>query len=199
MTTRALRICVVGDELAAGVGDPRALGWVGRVAARTHAPATPAFFTLAVPGEATTDLASRWETETSSRFAPGYDNRLVIALGRADADNTGSLARSRLNLANILDVAVGAGLGVFVVGPPPGPAEIAKRLAELSAAWHEVAHRRGIAYVDCYRPLRDHEQWLSDMAAGDGVHPGQAGYGLMTWLVLHNGWHNWLGLPTDIG
>ena len=25
--------------------------------------------------------------------------------------------------------------------------------------------------------------------------PGQAGYGLMAWLVLHTGWHTWLGLP----
>jgi hypothetical protein len=25
--------------------------------------------------------------------------------------------------------------------------------------------------------------------------PGQAGYGLMAWLVLHTGWHQWLGLP----
>ena len=33
--------------------------------------------------------------------------------------------------------------------------------------------------------------------AGDGVLPGQAGYGLMAWLVLHTGWHGWLGLPDD--
>ena len=31
----ARRICVIGDELVAGTGDPKALGWVGRVAART--------------------------------------------------------------------------------------------------------------------------------------------------------------------
>jgi len=22
----------------------------------------------------------------------------------------------------------------------------------------------------------------------DGIHPGQAGYGLIAWLVLHHGW-----------
>ena len=26
-------------------------------------------------------------------------------------------------------------------------------------------------------------------------HPGQAGYGLMAWLVLHRGWYDWLDLP----
>ncbi len=32
--TTQVRICVVGDALVSGVGDPKALGWVGRVAAR---------------------------------------------------------------------------------------------------------------------------------------------------------------------
>jgi hypothetical protein len=35
------------------------------------------------------------------------------------------------------------------------------------------------------------------MAAGDGVHPGQAGYGLLAWLVLHNGWADWLGVEAS--
>ena len=34
-------------------------------------------------------------------------------------------------------------------------------------------------------------------AAGDGDHPGQAGYGLIAWLVLHGGWGAWLGVGTD--
>jgi acyl-CoA thioesterase-1 len=31
-------------------------------------------------------------------------------------------------------------------------------------------------------------------ASGDGIHPGQAGYGLIAWLVLHGGWDQWLDL-----
>ncbi|MCR6491674.1 hypothetical protein LJB74_04265 [Cellulomonas sp. P24] len=52
-------------------------------------------------------------------------------------------------------------------------------------------------YVDTFTPLITHEQWLADLASGDGVLPGQAGYGLMAWLVLHTGWFDWLGLPDD--
>jgi hypothetical protein len=54
-----------------------------------------------------------------------------------------------------------------------------------------------VPFVDTYTPLAAHDQWLGDLAAGDGVLPGQAGYGLMAWLVLHTGWHAWLGLPDD--
>ncbi|MBO3084790.1 GDSL-type esterase/lipase family protein [Cellulomonas fengjieae] len=192
-----LRLAVVGDELVAGAGDPKALGWVGRVAARTPTPDPLTVLTLAVPGETTTALGARWDDEVSRRLSPEADNRLVVALGRADVAAGLSLARSRLNLANILDVAEQRRIPTFVVGPPPGGTADADTLADLSAAFADVATRRRVPFVDTYTPLAAHDQWLGDLAAGDGVLPGQAGYGLMAWLVLHTGWHTWLGLPDD--
>ncbi|HLV05277.1 GDSL-type esterase/lipase family protein [uncultured Georgenia sp.] len=195
MGGRELRICVVGDELSAGMGDARGLGWVGRVVARTQSE-EPMFVTsLAVPEETTTALSARWEAECRRRFAPGCDNRLVVALGSADLVAGLSLARSRLNLANIIDSARSEQVGVFVVGPPPRPDVDGDALAALSAAFADVSGRRQVRYVETFAPLRTHDQWHADVAAGDGVHPGQAGYGLLAWLVLHNGWHDWLALP----
>ncbi|MEZ0447331.1 GDSL-type esterase/lipase family protein [Cellulomonas sp. ICMP 17802] len=192
-----LRLAVVGDELVAGAGDPKGLGWVGRVTARTQTPEPLTVMTLAVPGETSTGLGSRWDDEVSRRWSPEADNRLVVALGRADVAAGLSLARSRLNLANILDVAEQRRIPAFVVGPPPGGTAEAEKLADLSAAFADVATRRRVPFVDTYTPLAAHDQWLGDLAAGDGVLPGQAGYGLMAWLVLHTGWHTWLGLPDD--
>lgn len=198
MTADARRICVVGDELVAGVGDAKALGWVGRVTARTAIDPPPVVMTLAVPGETTAELAARWEAEVMLRLGPEPAegaNHLVVALGRADLDAGISLARSRLNLANVLDTAESRRLTTFVVGPPPGAHEDPARQAELSAAFADVTTRRRVTYVETYAPLARHEQWLADLAGGDGRVPGQAGYGLMAWLVLHSGWHRWLGLP----
>ena len=197
MTERGLRLVVVGDELAAGTGDPKGLGWVGRVVARPPAPVPPTVLTLAVPGESTTGLGARWDVEAARRWSADADNRLVVALGRADVADGLSLARSRLNLANILDVAERQRVPAFVVGPPPGRPQDAEKLADLSAAYAAVAGRRRVPYVDTYTPLATHEQWLADLAAGDGLLPRQAGYGLIAWLVLHTGWHTWLGLPDD--
>lgn len=196
----ARRICVIGDELVAGVGDPKALGWVGRVTARTPLEPAPLVMTLAVPQETTTALSARWQAETALRFGPPPatgEHHLVIGLGRGDLAAGISLARSRLNLANILDVAESHRLSTFVVGPPPGGVGEPEQQAELSAAFADVAHRRRVPYVETYGPLARHDQWLADLASGDGHTPGQAGYGLMAWLVLHTGWHRWLGLPDD--
>jgi acyl-CoA thioesterase-1 len=199
VTDRQVRICVVGDELSAGVGDARALGWTGRVLARTRFDRPAMTFVLAVPGEGTSALGARWAAETDSRFGPEstHDNRLVVALGRHDLDPGLSVARSRLNLANILDMADSRRLSTFVVGPPPGHPEDGGRIAELSAAFADVASRRRVPYVDTYTPLAQHEQWLADLATTGDTYPGQAGYGLMAWLVLHTGWHAWLGVPAE--
>ena len=196
----ARRIIVVGDELAAGAGDPRGLGWVGRVAARTPLDPRPTFLTLAMPGETTTALALRWQQEVTPRLAtpePADGHAMVVALGRADLFAGVSLARSRLNLANILDVALSHRIACFVVGPPPVAHIASEAQAELSTAFADVATRREVPFVETYAPLAQHDQWLADLADGDGMTPGQTGYGLMAWLVLHTGWHRWLGLPDD--
>jgi len=205
---REIRICVVGDELAVGVGDPRGLGWVGRIAARTpQLDLTLSMYPLAVPRETTTGLASRWQAEAALRWtghdaagvSPPVEARLVIGLGMGDLRNRTTLARSRLNLANILDAAENSGIKTLVVGPPPvaargADAAVAGAVGELSSAFGDVCHRRRVRYVDTFTPLSAHEDWFADLAAGDGRHPGQAGYGLLAWLILHAGWNTWLGL-----
>ena len=60
--------------------------------------------------------------------------------------------------------------------------------------FEEVCARRGIPFVDTFEPLRNHEQWMNDVNAAGRDHPGQAGYGLLAWLVLHRGWYEWLGV-----
>jgi lysophospholipase L1-like esterase len=197
---RDVRICVVGDALVSGVGDPRALGWVGRVAARTpQDEVSISIFTLGVPDETTADLGSRWWEESNRRYGTTVaDCRLVIGLGHADLDGGLSIPRSRLNLANVLDDAHSRRLPAFVVGPPP-TADSARntQIEELAFTFSDVCRRRDVPFVDTFGPLLTHEDWLTDLAAGDGIHPRQAGYGLIAWLVLHGGWREWLGVQAN--
>jgi lysophospholipase L1-like esterase len=202
-----VRLCVVGDELVAGAGDPRALGWVGRVVARTpRDDKRVTAFPLAVPGETTTALAARWQSEASLRWAGSqelsplpFERRLAVGLGVGDLRHGISTARSRLNLANMLDAAEAVGLEALVVGPPPvsgrGPdAAVSGAVGDLSGAFADVCQRRRIRYVDTWSPLEGRDEWFADLAVEGGRYPGQAGYGLLAWLVLHAGWNAWLGV-----
>lgn len=188
-------IVVAGDELVAGHGDARCLGWTGRVAIRTHpAVAGVDFYTLAAPGQDSSAFAARVFAEARQRFRDDTTNRLVLAPGSHDVDAGVSTARSRLNLANVLDEALSAEVATFVLGPTPGRDEARNtKVAELSAGFADVAHRRAVPYVDCFTPLQDHAVWHRDLAASSRELPAQEGYGLLAWLVLNRGWFEWLG------
>lgn len=188
-----LNLCFIGDELIAGYGDARALGWTGRVMARTHRDPAVLWTELAVPGENTRQLAARWQEEVARRSSSGR-NLLVVGVGVADIKSGLSTARSRLALANILDAAMAERRECFVVGPPPLLSVDQDQISALNAAAAEVCNRREVPYVDTFTPLRNHEQWNTDLLSTGGTHPGQAGYGLLAWLVLHRGWFEWLGV-----
>lgn len=194
----------VGDELVAGHGDPKALGWVGRVAARTL-PLAPhlRFHTLAVPGETTGELAGRWDDEALRRVGPDdpehTTNYVLFAVGRHDVARGVSPTMTRLHLANTLDRASALGFKAMLAGPPPIEVDEGRQsIAEYAALCEESAVRRDVPYIDMYGPLARHEQWATDMSMSGGELPLQAGYGLMAWLVLHSTWHDWLGIsPTS--
>ncbi|GAA1137074.1 GDSL-type esterase/lipase family protein [Ornithinicoccus hortensis] len=193
---RDIGLCFAGDGFVAGYGDPKALGWVSRVVGRTPLQeADLSAYNLGVRGDSSADVMHRWRTECPPRWKDRGERRLVVGVGSEDVAQEITTARSRLNLANILDEATTTGISTFVVGPTPQlDAQVNAKLAQLSDAQADVCARRGVPFVDCFAPLREHDQWQSDLAAGDTVHPGQAGYGLIAWLVLHAGWLRWLQL-----
>lgn len=189
-------VAVVGGPLVAGHGDGRGLGWVGRVTART-VPSVPDLrvFPLAVPNEDSAGLHARTIAEASLRFTSDGDNRLVLALGSGDLDSGRSVARARLDVANVLDEALARKVSTFVIGPPPEyNSDRNRAISELNTSFSDVAKRRGIAYVDTFTPLLGHPVWQREIASSRDHLPAQEGYGLLAWLVLHRGWFPWLGV-----
>lgn len=192
---RQLRVVILGDELLSGAGDPKGLGWLGRVQARLPQNEDVALFSLAMVNESSSELLERWKLEAMPRFSPDTENYLVVALGTYDIRAELTISRSRLNLASLLDEAAREGVKIFVIGPTPtGVAELDFEIDQLNAGFEDVVKRRQIAYVDCFRPLKDHEGWLQEVSTHSRKLPGQVGYGLMAWLVLNKGWFEWLGL-----
>jgi acyl-CoA thioesterase-1 len=151
---RDVGLVFVGDSFVAGYGDPKALGWVNRVVARTtHPDLDLTAYNLGIRGQSSADLLNRWRSEGMPRWAERRERRLVVGIGQADLDQDLTIARSRLNIANMLDDATARGISTFVVGPPPTlDPEFNRRLESLVEAQSDVCGRRSVPYVDCYYP-----------------------------------------------
>ena len=194
---RDVRVCVFGDSFVAGVGDPKALGWVGRVVARTPSSTGVdlTVYQLGVRGESVEDVVVRMPTESAPRFARGDEHGVVVSVGVADARARIPAERS----AATLEFGLGStDVRRLVVGPPPvGSPDVRARIADLDVAFEEVCVRLAVPYVSTHRPLADHRPWL-EQAFTDGLHPGQAGYGMLAYVVLHGGWYDWLGVEAPV-
>ena len=196
MHTRNIRLFSVGAQTLTGAGDARGLGWLGRVLAKTQAPdLLIESYPLVFPGETTAQLADRWEDEVLPRLATDEtENRMLLAVPQDPLEMAGSSARARLHLANTLDRAVQHNIATFVVGPTPAQdTAVNKHLAQLNAAYQDVAVRREVPYIDAFTDLVNHQNFNEDVMINDGL-PGQAAYGLIAWLVLNRGWFEWLGI-----
>jgi hypothetical protein len=194
---REVRIVILGDALVSASGDPKGMGWLGRVLARTPV-VEPQIdvYPLPNPGDTSAKLMERWTGEAQLRLAAGAENKLVLFLPNLDPASGISISRSRLNVATILDDAKRKGVECFVIGPTPhrNP-ELNSEIEALSAGFEDVCSRRGVYFVDCFTPLIGHDGWNSEISTDPAGRPGQVGHGLIAWLVLNRGWNEWLGLP----
>ena len=201
-TVARVRLVALGDELLAGAGDPKAMGWLSRALARHNDGADLVdVYSSAVPGETSADLAARWEADVRRLIDQRNDpdpTRVVLGLGSADLDHGISLARSRLNLATVLDGLEHLRIPTFVVGPAPSPEHDRNRgITRLSQAFEDVCARRRTPYVDPASALQSHDQYLADVARSDRGLPSEVGYGLITWLVLHGEFSRFLARSTS--
>jgi acyl-CoA thioesterase-1 len=192
----SLRVIVLGDQLVTASGDPKGMGWVGRVQARTpQVDPTIELLTLAYPEDTSLTLAKRWLAEVQPRQNQLGRTQVAIALGNHDVRAGLSTSRSRLNLATVLDEALKYGLEPFVIGPVPHKeAALNSDIEQLSWGFEDVCARRNVPFVDCFHPLLGHDGWNTELQESATGLPGQIGYGLIAWLVLNRGWNAWLGV-----
>ncbi|GAB7079623.1 GDSL-type esterase/lipase family protein [Megalodesulfovibrio paquesii] len=193
-------LCFFGDSITNGVGDPQAQGWVGRLLARSKAAGHDLTgYNLGVRRHSSADILARFEAETRCRLFEGLPTRLVFSFGVADVmpranlpleatlDNTRQLLeRSRALLQEDAQV--------LVVGPTPAADRrtneaIAARAAGIAACCREA----GVPFLDVFPELHESELYLNELAGGDGVHPGAAGYSHISRLVeAWSPWQDWL-------
>ncbi|WP_306364460.1 GDSL-type esterase/lipase family protein [Nocardia sp. CC227C] len=193
-------MCFVGESFVAGVGDQQCLGWAGRLAVRAIAAGQPlTYYNLGVRRETSTRLHARWLAECAPRLPAGCDGRLVLSTGVNDTMHENGrprvpLEESVANLAGVLDTARAREWSVLVVAPPPvADAAHTDRIAALDERFATHCDAVGVPYLRVHTALRDNRVWMAEVAAGDGAHPGAAGYDEFAELSAPY-WLRWLGI-----
>lgn len=191
-----IRVCFVGDSFVAGIGDETALGWTGRLLARSAQAGRPVTgYNLGIRRNTSSDIRARFRDEVARRRPPNTDLRLVFSFGVNDAtiEDGGRrvpAATSRENLIDCLDAADGA--PVLFVGPPPvHDDEHNRRIMGLNSDFREICEARDCAFVDVFTGLVNHDVWRRQVRDGDGAHPRSAGYSALFELVAP-AWDGWL-------
>ena len=146
---RDVALVFPGASLVVGVGDPKGQGWVTRVVGRNQNPDLAlTAYNLGLRGDTSAGALARWQTEVPLRWQGRTERRLVISVGGNDVATGVSLARHRLNLANILDDAASTGVATFVVSPPPTDDQtINDKLGVLVEAQAAVCARRSVPFA----------------------------------------------------
>lgn len=193
-----VRVCFFGDSFTAGVGDPTALGWVGRVVARARRDGhLLTGYNLGVRLETSLDVAARFEAEAAVRLRHGDRHGGVLSFGVNDTapEGTGQRVPTAGTLAALrrcVDTATAHGWRVLVVGPAlVADAAHNERIRALSTAMADEGRRLGVAVVELAPALSGDVEWMSQAAATDGWHPGGSGYERLAALVWP-GFEAWL-------
>ena len=197
-----VRIVFAGDSLVAGVGDETALGWVGRVLATARqAGHDVTGYNLGVRRETTPEVVARLRIEAPPRLRDGDVRALVLSTGVNDTTTLAGTPRCSVDatveaIGELLTTADEAGWAMLVVGPPlVADAAQNARIAERSAAIATLCAQRRVTFIDVAGPLAGDSRWATEVAAGDGSHPGSRGYELLARLI-DPGFASWLATVT---
>jgi len=189
-----MRICFVGDSMTNGTGDPEYLGWVGRVMQheRRQRPELTAY-NLGVRRDRSDQIRARWRDEAVARLPPEHEGRIVLSCGANDAAQAVPLDVTLGHVAAMLSEARDR-WPVLMVGPAPLPGDDAqRRLVAIDGALVELCARLAVPYVKVFGGLVETPLWLDEALAGDGAHPGAAGYRRMADIILASpAWQDWM-------
>jgi acyl-CoA thioesterase-1 len=185
-----------GDSFVAGFGDPSGQGWVGRVALKGSENGWP--FEVAnhgVPGETSAQAVARWfNTLVEPAAVRQRDERAVFSFGTNDVIVGMSQEESVASLRAALDLAKSLEVPALVIGPPPvgDLPEADAMLAQVSAAFAELAAVHEVPFVATHAVLSEPGPWREEAAASDGSHPTGGGYAVLAGLIEAGGFADWI-------
>jgi len=187
-----------GDSITFGTGDTKEGGWAGRLKRDfDKKDYYNAFYNLGIPGDTTTDLLKRFETEAKARIQkrrPDDSFVILLSIGTNNARFLGSLDKPQTRPADfeksiqqLIKFSKKYTKEVFFIGLVPvdesktNPYEetyfLNERIALFNSIIEKQCNKENIPFLDLYK------EWSKEKCQNllsDGLHPNAKGYEKMS-------------------
>jgi lysophospholipase L1-like esterase len=188
------RLLVMGDSVAAGLGDPvpgyEDRSWADRLAAILAPAGTPtAYLNLGHIGARAAEIRA---AQLTRALAFGPDLAVVAAGGNDALRRSFSPAAVEAELTRIISPLHARGALVVTLGcldvsrtdflPPERRAGLRERLDELGLLTERVTRRHGGVHVD----LLQHPAQVDDLFSADRLHPDRRGHAIIATEVIRS-------------
>jgi lysophospholipase L1-like esterase len=185
-------IIIFGDSIVSGRGEIPNIGWVGRLKKDFENEFHNCIFNLGIPGDTSTNLLKRFETEVKARVRykhPGDKFTIIIAIGINDSKAVKSRNKLqtkkisfRKNILKLIQISKEYTKDIILVGLTPvnekltNPFEdtyfINSRIKEYNEIIKKATKSKKVKFIELFHKL-------DNKLLVDGVHPNKKGYELM--------------------
>ncbi len=188
-----MRIAFFGDSFVNGFGDPLYQGWVGRIcaSARTRGEDVTAY-NCGIRRATSKDVRAIWHAEAGVRLPPEFKCGVVFSFGANDQRIEQGAPRvsteQQIDNTRAILSAAQRQWPVLFIASPRSRDETDETFARTRAI-KELCDSLGVPFLDTCAASADFKQWHGEAKAGDGVHPGAAGYAEFAAVV--EAWPAW--------
>ena len=177
---RDLPVCVIGDSFVAGYGDDTGRGWTPLLVEAAAGEGLHLHVTNAgIGGDTSEMILARWD-EVDRRRTSMPGTAVIAEFGVNDVMHIDGVERvaEAATLAALRGMIERGPEGrLLVIGPPPVAwDEVNERTTARADAIAAVCAEAGVPFVPTFDALRPGGAWMREVEAGDGAHPGPAGY-----------------------
>jgi len=200
------RICFVGASTTEGVGDENGAGWPGRLIAPHRSDI--AGYNLGVSGQLLAEIAERAAGECRARILEYDLGGIVLCSGMNDIARYSGIQRTpprrvRETYGYLLRQ-LGEIAPLIAIGPFPALQARMPYHSEVSGldldfrnddiaiadkAYQSIAGEKDVPYLSVFDDLWGSDIYAASLDQGDGLHPGGAGYQLVTEKI--SAWAPW--------
>lgn len=169
---------IFGDSIAYGLGDDKHFGWFNRLRIKNDLKLKQFYFNLSIPGQGSTEILKRFDTEFKARFNNEDKFNLIFAFGIKDALKLGSdkeyIKVFEPNVISLISLAKKYTTNIFFLGLMD--VDIALRneysendIKQINVLLEKVCQKNDVAFINMSGIVNKNDLF-------DGLHPNEVGH-----------------------